>query len=667
MENTVNIRETSTATVPPAAPKKKVPIQVILGVVAFVLLVLGGGVAFFLSQQSQDIRQQASSSYDTCIAGCNAMPPGQAQGQCFAGCSTANTPTPSTAPIQTCLQSLNQTCSTSCGAGMIAGGSGTCNAGLTCCKPNPQTCLVVSGQTCSTSCGTGYSAGTGTCGGGLTCCKYDPSSTLCYSTNSDCIPAGSCGSNGYNYTTQAACQAALANLNICTASGQCRGGKLCTAADATANKTTGSGASCTNTCYGVNNQCNGPGLCGSSDFPLPDRATCLIALNGITPKCTSVGLCINYHLCTAADVSKAAQSTTGSGAICTPEVGQCYSKSNNCAATGACGATGGYIYYTKAECQTTTCWGTANECNSRTYSCTAPNTYDNINACVVALNPQATSCYSRTNNCATAGTCGATGGYIYYTKADCQNYGSSCATGTKYCAATNSCIANSATCQTAGSCVQSQGSCEGAGATCCGGLVCQGVAGSRLCQQQNANDCAPTDHCGGNQGYIGFHCTNLTNGQCNSNPQTFDTMEAAVAYAGTCGQADTVCAAQRNLCGGFTIFSSGCTPTSTNPPASTPPGVTPTPIGPVCLNIAMSKPNPVVGDTVTFTCGTVAGAARYEFRVKLPDGTIQNLATSTTSVNVSTSFTVNSSGSHFAQCRLCTGAAESTCQAYSSI
>jgi hypothetical protein len=93
--------------------------------------------------------------------------------------------------------------------------------------------------------------------------------------------------------------------------------------------------------------------------------------------------------------------------------------------------------------------------------------------------------------------------------------------------------------------------------------------------------------------------------------------------------------------------------------------------GPVCLNLSISKSNPKVGDSVTFTCGNVAGATKYEFRVKLPDGTIQALSTTaSTTANpkprTSTALTISSQGAYAAQCRICTGANGSTCQQYES-
>ena len=245
-----------------------------------------------------------------------------------------------------------------------------------------------------------------------------------------------------------------------------------------------------------------------------------------------------------------------------------------------------------------------------------------------------------------------------------------CGPGTKYCSTTGACIANSAVCPpTGGQCIPAGQSCEVSGKTCCTNSACQGVTGNRICQTLT-NTCPNGQTCGGNsgQGFIGFRCNNLSNGQCLQNPQYFTSFQAAKEYAGTCGQADEVCTIDHNLCGQFSIDGSGCGKVDKPPGATPTPGVTPTPIGPVCLNIAMSKINPAVGDSVSFTCGQVQGAARYQFRVKLPSGSFQLLdALGGNYPNVSESFIISGQGAHFAQCRICTGVEESTCLPYSSI
>jgi hypothetical protein len=97
----------------------------------------------------------------------------------------------------------------------------------------------------------------------------------------------------------------------------------------------------------------------------------------------------------------------------------------------------------------------------------------------------------------------------------------------------------------------------------------------------------------------------------------------------------------------------GVTP---SPVASPTPGVTPSPAAspaPVCVNITMNTSSVVVGDNVSFTCGTVPGATSYQFRVKAPDGTISSIAPQVASGNVSQSFAITQKGSYKAQCRIC--------------
>lgn len=114
-----------------------------------------------------------------------------------------------------------------------------------------------------------------------------------------------------------------------------------------------------------------------------------------------------------------------------------------------------------------------------------------------------------------------------------------------------------------GACAGPLASCESQ--ACCSGqnLYCMGVAGSRKCQQDDGSlsQCPGGGTCGGSNGYYGFKCNSLSGGQCNDNGRRFDSFGAAAAYAGGCGQADTVCVGgtnDGNYCGDFTIFNSSC-------------------------------------------------------------------------------------------------------------
>jgi len=114
--------------------------------------------------------------------------------------------------------------------------------------------------------------------------------------------------------------------------------------------------------------------------------------------------------------------------------------------------------------------------------------------------------------------------------------------------------------QKAASCSVEGDSCEQT--ICCDGYVCRGTAGNRVCQQKQDGTCnSEGAQCGGVQGYVGFKCSRLSNGQCNDNPQMFNSFGEAAAYAGICGQVDEVWVGgpcNKNLCGDFAIFDSGC-------------------------------------------------------------------------------------------------------------
>lgn len=128
---------------------------------------------------------------------------------------------------------------------------------------------------------------------------------------------------------------------------------------------------------------------------------------------------------------------------------------------------------------------------------------------------------------------------------------------------------------------------------CCSGqnLVCQGVSGSRQCEQTGPGGggdafCKsdPNNPGLGCNRYRGHTCSNLTNGQCLENGQSFSSWDQAVAYsqAQGCGQADVACnegAKDGQLCGDFAIFSDTCGPGTGFTPTQPPGGGSPTPPG----------------------------------------------------------------------------------------
>ncbi len=296
----------------------------------------------------------------------------------------------------------------------------------------------------------------------------------------------------------------------------------------------------------------------------------------------------------------------------------------------------------------------------------------------------------------------------FQTVQQCQNGAlvnfRTCGTG-QHCAGTPNatCVDNEATptprpsvtpAPSPGSCQPLGGTCDDTANPCCAGGTCQGVGTNRRCeaQQDTCNDPNSDNDgvCGGNQGWIGFRCSNLSNGQCLQNPQTFNNYQDAYNYASAngCGQVDEVCVGgwkNRDLCGSFQIIASNCggsipTPQPSPQPSPRPtptPGVTPSPVpspsvsptptpAPVCAYIAVNKANIVVGDNVSFTCGLISGATKYEFRVRLPDGTITTLAASGSTSNISEPFQITQQGDYKAQCRICVGPS-ATCQEWETL
>lgn len=102
-----------------------------------------------------------------------------------------------------------------------------------------------------------------------------------------------------------------------------------------------------------------------------------------------------------------------------------------------------------------------------------------------------------------------------------------------------------------------------------------------------------------------------------------------------------------------------CSPATTPPPGETPPP----PVGPQCLNIEMidagsgqAVSSPAAGQTVRFLCGPEDGAITdYDFRVIEPDGNIVNIEPTSSGARQSQNYTIrNAAGQYHAQCRICT-------------
>ncbi len=94
------------------------------------------------------------------------------------------------------------------------------------------------------------------------------------------------------------------------------------------------------------------------------------------------------------------------------------------------------------------------------------------------------------------------------------------------------------------------------------------------------------------------------------------------------------------------------TPSPTPRPSPTP---TPTPVvGPMCISITLNSRNnpPKLGDSITLTCGAVTGVTEYEFRIRQPDGQIIPIS-SLNGSRTSVAYQISSQGKYAAQCRIC--------------
>lgn len=108
------------------------------------------------------------------------------------------------------------------------------------------------------------------------------------------------------------------------------------------------------------------------------------------------------------------------------------------------------------------------------------------------------------------------------------------------------------------------------------------------------------------------------------------------------------------------------TATSTTAPTSTP-------VTGVCTSISISyvsnnQPvySPKLNDQVQFTCGQIAGAVRYQFKVKTPGSATYGPAMEAISAGsrISQPVTLSLPGDYSAQCRMCVGATDDTCMAW---
>jgi hypothetical protein len=81
----------------------------------------------------------------------------------------------------------------------------------------------------------------------------------------------------------------------------------------------------------------------------------------------------------------------------------------------------------------------------------------------------------------------------------------------------------------------------------------------------------------------------------------------------------------------------------------------------------MDKQEVEVGDQVVFQCGQVPEASRYIFRIKYPDGSIENIPAKSDIIYHSQPVTIESSGDYVAQCQICTDPSSDSCGPWETI
>ncbi len=442
----------------------------------------------------------------------------------------------------------------------------------------------------------------------------------------------------------------------------------------------------------------------------------LVAVNGICRNATSSYCdndpCQSGYTCNEETDSCVANAGTNTGTCTTLGAYRCASgNSQKCV-----GAIGGPLNWTNFEtCGSRGCINSTGRCASATtggntgdcteygvYRCSGTTSQRCLGPVTGPLNWTAVdscgtrTCVASTGRCGSGTTGGGTGG-------------------------SGNCSALGASCEASGCCVTG-GVCQGA----MGSRVCQQqdnsvCAGGGTCTGYVSFQCSSLSTSSTSNGVP----------VCESNSQNHGTNRSAAvtrASATGCGQLDQVCVGGTNagsLCGEFTIYSSSCggggTPPPSTPPGSTPP-TTPTyecndictsnsqctaadsrfrcldtatgnkkcrlpsnptsntcqpPAGPQCLAVRLRKGDGVTpirfgdndpkrGESITIFCPDVEGADHYKFRVIEPDGTRQPVGASDNK-NISRPYTITRKGKFFAQCQICTGADNSTCNPWENL
>lgn len=587
----------------PKAKKKGVPMKYILAGIVLAVLVVGAILGIYLSQTSQENRQQAAATSCTSV------------GQCLNGktCIIIQGSNPHLSPD-------GRGCGAPAGSPNCywADDNGQCVNGVKSQTLKGGTgCLGTRKVTCSTGNCTWVNTGScvGPCGGHQgTQTQTSPNcgSTATVSCTTPSCPApaqppaggSSGGSSGSCTSGQTRCVDA-SNYQNCV-NGSWTNARVCAQDNP--------GTSC------INNQCQVASK--TLDCPLGT------ALNSTDKLCHCVANYPNNTVLPGAS-SDTVQATCGAAATCpngttlrgTDNTNQhCYCNTpdhpNSYVNPGA-----------GSDVVTTTC-GAANSCPTGT-------TYNSIDKqCYCISRPTNSVSPSATNDVVTA-TCGAASGTGSTGGTGAGGTGSNTGGGLQPNATMTGFSCSGTVCQ-----ITNAPSCS---AMQCSGYFCPGGLQSGACKSNPfAISIAPGSTVDFKQ-YMNKGCGGYQ----------FDCDAAGHAIgSGSCG------AVTYNMTTSCNVPTS--TPGTSTPPQSTP---TPPPVGPVCLNITTNG-TPTLNSNVTFTCGQVNGANHYEFKVFQPDGTTAAVNASATGSNTSTAFTISQSGHYSAECRICTGTDASTCQAY---
>jgi len=665
--------QTPSATLPPK-PKKRMNWKMIAGGVALLIIVVGAAAGLFLSQQNQDVRQQAA-GVDPGSGGQTGVCPGNCRSTCDTGeisytlghnCS-GSTPrcciyqaapiVPSTAPMvctpsQTKCDEVNKKIikclpdgsgwtftAEVCGQAPQPDTSCTnkCTLGAKKCYSvgRVQECKLVNGCTdwqATTTCVDGKTCSNGACvTSQAAACPVG--SSVFSQTECSCInvartfPIGTALPDGCKITT----------IDFCTAgSSKCDGAKVYT---------------CESNKWVNSSTCPSGQVCSKD---VDGKTSCVQGCTEGNQRCSGLArqTCTNSKWVTT--------DACGTGFICqmSGSVASCEAPPTSPQCTTATGRPTGCTCTTNSQCTSSIC-----DIESGT-----------TGKCIVGQVTLAGQCQKIGTNCAFGSS-----PVDNQSCASLRNVQSTVYTG-KMCQADS--ISRSS-CDYDSDCPADQvcrASTTGGAKSC----VPTGQGGQYGCLTCNGLNCTYT--CSQNAEMACFSCPKLINGRCMTNQ----------VYSGTVTPNQSMnLASLVNIGGGSTCWhqcdwnnpgdgaSQGSLAAKTfyyceggvNPPPAppegpgeppAPPEPTPPPTGPICLNITSDKPTPKIGDQVTFTCGKVTGVTSYDFKLVEPDGNviIQKGQTANNPSSRSTPFKITKAGKYTAQCRICVS---DKCQAFETI